>query len=689
MITAVLVFTMPHGLGILVAISALLPVGYSLQCTSCIGTLSCQGNSVTCPSDYVCASAYMKTTAGGNPVLDVIRSCQPVSKCFVFGSISVLTSTIKFWTSCCFNDNCIPTLTPLSPDSSQLNGVTCPTCISSSSTCDSGPTLRCTGIETVCAQHTVTVNNGIASFFASFRGCFSQSLCDVGSFSANIDGKQLTYTFLCPAVNPVALSSRSCILCHTSGTFCIGSSVICPTGYVCASVLQSVTRGNVQDSTFTRLCQPQSVCSKTGSISYLGGKLKMATSCCDSDNCTPAPPTLPVDNSEKNGVKCPSCSALNALTCDPSQDLYCTGSETQCAKNQRIIINGGMINQEVIVGCSTPAVCEVGGFFVNTSSLKLGMTFECSPAKSSASAAFSHGFKCTLVSLIMLIKYAFEKLPDDSTQPNGVVCKTCTANDAEWCDTEETMKCVGNETKCILQITSMTGTLTQQSVLRGCATQSICNIGNESNHPKYYLLNNFTMRSGLGLLCIFSVFAHTAFSLTCQKCVGMGTQSCDGLSVTCSADEACGASYTVTTANSTELKVYARDCLPKKHCDLQGSVTAITNTKVKMVMSCCFTDDCVPELPELPENNDEPNGLSCRTCYSVDSSWCSSTDTIACKGNENMCLLQSTKLRGIINVQTSYRGCSTKSICSIGSQSLASGGFNIDYSFLCTRTKYW
>ncbi|XP_053308585.1 phospholipase A2 inhibitor and Ly6/PLAUR domain-containing protein-like [Spea bombifrons] len=108
-------------------------------------------------------------------------------------------------------------------------------------------------------------------------------------------------------------------------------------------------------------------------------------------------------------------------------------------------------------------------------------------------------------------------LPDDSTQPNGVVCKTCTANDAEWCDTEETMKCVGNETKCILQITSMTGTLTQQSVLRGCATQSICNIGNESVITDGISVNVkiSCTNSGFGLYCDF--FFQTVAALVLIK----------------------------------------------------------------------------------------------------------------------------------------------------------------------------
>ncbi|CAN2388071.1 Phospholipase A2 inhibitor and LY6 PLAUR [Pristimantis euphronides] len=68
----------------------------------------------------------------------------------------------------------------------------------------------------------------------------------------------------------------------------------------------------------------------------------------------------------------------------------------------------------------------------------------------------------------------------DNTRENGLTCPTCTGNGVDWCDTGMTMGCTGNETMCILQYTKMSGTLSRESVLRGCATPTICNIGNQS-----------------------------------------------------------------------------------------------------------------------------------------------------------------------------------------------------------------
>ncbi|KAG8539378.1 hypothetical protein GDO81_020997 [Engystomops pustulosus] len=63
---------------------------------------------------------------------------------------------------------------------------------------------------------------------------------------------------------------------------------------------------------------------------------------------------------------------------------------------------------------------------------------------------------------------------------NGHICPTCTEDGVDWCDAGRTMSCTGDETMCILQYTNMSGTISRDSVLRGCATPTICNIGNQS-----------------------------------------------------------------------------------------------------------------------------------------------------------------------------------------------------------------
>ncbi|XP_075047634.1 phospholipase A2 inhibitor and Ly6/PLAUR domain-containing protein-like [Mixophyes fleayi] len=64
-------------------------------------------------------------------------------------------------------------------------------------------------------------------------------------------------------------------------------------------------------------------------------------------------------------------------------------------------------------------------------------------------------------------------LPADNLQTNGVNCTTCKGGTfSTWCNSEDTLKCTGNENHCLLMTDAM-------GARRGCATDSICSIGTE------------------------------------------------------------------------------------------------------------------------------------------------------------------------------------------------------------------
>uniref|UniRef100_A0A8C5QUT2 UPAR/Ly6 domain-containing protein n=1 Tax=Leptobrachium leishanense TaxID=445787 RepID=A0A8C5QUT2_9ANUR len=198
------------------------------------------------------------------------------------------------------------------------------------------------------------------------------------------------------------------------------------------------------------------------------------------------------------------------------------------------------------------------------------------------------------------------------------------------------------------------------------------------------------MRSVLRFLCVLSVLISTGYSLSCIKCMKMGESNCEGLSVTCSPDEACAASYSVSSSGGVKMfEAYLRDCVSKKDCDVKGSYTVVRNVQSKVASTCCYTDNCTPPRPILPEDNYEPNGLTCRVCFSPNSDWCSSTNTIDCQGDENMCILQSSRVKGPVTSITALRGCTTKSICDYGGRSAVVEGLSINVTMICTATKYF
>ncbi|KAG8540828.1 hypothetical protein GDO81_030244, partial [Engystomops pustulosus] len=69
------------------------------------------------------------------------------------------------------------------------------------------------------------------------------------------------------------------------------------------------------------------------------------------------------------------------------------------------------------------------------------------------------------------------ELPAISTAANGVVCPSCISVGSSWCDMVDTMQCTGDEKMCIAQTTD-TGSF--KVAFRGCATKTLCDIGDQS-----------------------------------------------------------------------------------------------------------------------------------------------------------------------------------------------------------------
>ncbi|XP_053308590.1 phospholipase A2 inhibitor gamma subunit B-like isoform X1 [Spea bombifrons] len=193
------------------------------------------------------------------------------------------------------------------------------------------------------------------------------------------------------------------------------------------------------------------------------------------------------------------------------------------------------------------------------------------------------------------------------------------------------------------------------------------------------------MRSVFGFFCTLSALLSTCYSLSCTKCFSLTTDFCTGPSITCPADQVCASSYTITIARGVRVsQVYSRDCVAKQYCTMKGSMGFAQNSRSSMSITCCSTDNCEPPQPTLPAENNWANGLVCRSCISPDSLWCYTDDTIRCTGDENMCLLQTTKIIGSVSSSIALRGCATKNICDFGRQAVTTDQVSININFQCT-----
>ncbi|KAM9299500.1 uncharacterized protein PAF06_016579 [Gastrophryne carolinensis] len=164
-----------------------------------------------------------------------------------------------------------------------------------------------------------------------------------------------------------------------------------------------------------------------------------------------------------------------------------------------------------------------------------------------------------------------------------------------------------------------------------------------------------------GIFFLVSTFAATGYSLSCTVCTSDSTTSCTGSNITCPSGSLCGSIYTTTAGKYI---LFLDLSLP--HLIIKAFIKVIVST-----------------------TNSTSNGLVCRTCATADSTWCYTSDTMTCTGNENMCILQTTKISvGSQSASAALRGCATKSMCDIGSQSQSAGGASTEVKFICTSGSF-
>ncbi|KAM4015674.1 phospholipase A2 inhibitor and Ly6/PLAUR domain-containing protein-like [Anomaloglossus baeobatrachus] len=189
------------------------------------------------------------------------------------------------------------------------------------------------------------------------------------------------------------------------------------------------------------------------------------------------------------------------------------------------------------------------------------------------------------------------------------------------------------------------------------------------------------MSSLIALLSLLSTLSATSYALLCTQCMSPSS-TCSGKSVTCPSGHVCGAAYSEFIYGGKKTASMLRSCTPSYECNTFSSITT-SKIQLRMVTSCCGTDDCTPSSPALPAKDTNPNGLVCQSCTAAKSIWCNSPHTIECTGDENTCFVQTTKLSGNFSDFSVMRGCATQSVCELGNRPEKMEGYSIDVKTIC------
>ncbi|KAM4015672.1 uncharacterized protein ACNLHF_002316 [Anomaloglossus baeobatrachus] len=189
--------------------------------------------------------------------------------------------------------------------------------------------------------------------------------------------------------------------------------------------------------------------------------------------------------------------------------------------------------------------------------------------------------------------------------------------------------------------------------------------------------------SCLLLICILWSSSATGSALLCTSCSSLTSSQCTGPSVTCDSGYQCASISSQTIYQGSLSPVSIRTCMPSSsQCGVTGSMNT-QQGRMWTAISCCNTDNCTPTIPSLPSVDSTLNGKVCSSCITTSSASCTSSNTMQCSGNENMCLLQSTQSTGLVPL-LGIRGCATKSLCDLGTQNFDVTGVTMQITFTCS-----
>ncbi|KAG8433707.1 hypothetical protein GDO86_012168 [Hymenochirus boettgeri] len=186
-------------------------------------------------------------------------------------------------------------------------------------------------------------------------------------------------------------------------------------------------------------------------------------------------------------------------------------------------------------------------------------------------------------------------------------------------------------------------------------------------------------------ISLFLSSISTGYALSCVHCRVEEENFCTGQEKRCPTwgDFVCASTSTLTIMEGFTRKTFSRSCEMRSSCGIAGSI-GYQKGKIKTSTTCCHADNCIPSTPVLPTENMQRVGLTCRSCTALDSKWCYTDETMECTGEEKRCILQSTTLSGSKSGTTTVRGCATKNLCDIGSQTHNFGDVQMRTDITCT-----
>ncbi|KAG8549431.1 hypothetical protein GDO81_021231 [Engystomops pustulosus] len=175
--------------------------------------------------------------------------------------------------------------------------------------------------------------------------------------------------------------------------------------------------------------------------------------------------------------------------------------------------------------------------------------------------------------------------------------------------------------------------------------------------------------------------------LMCTEC-DPSSSSCHGRMYICGQDQSCGFIFSQTKLSGNDVFHVEPHCVAPSDCGYKFSTSTGDSHRLE-VISCCDTSHCIPSNSTFlnERNNTSPNGLVCPTCSSYSSTWCETSNTVQCRGGEDMCFFHKTYEQGPGAQSSAERGCATKSYCDRDNYTDRHGALFHQETVTCTEAK--
>ncbi|KAM4651017.1 phospholipase A2 inhibitor and Ly6/PLAUR domain-containing protein-like [Discoglossus pictus] len=171
----------------------------------------------------------------------------------------------------------------------------------------------------------------------------------------------------------------SCVQCSSlSDAPCAGSVQNCSYSTdVCATTRIRNTGYSWHSSLYIRSCINPAECDKQGVVTGLYVKTLSSTTCCSIDKCSPPSPSLPVENSTKNGLVCPSYIDATMEACDIKNKTVCTGDQNRCVRYSTSTTMGASKSRLYLGGCSSESLCSNSNSYISAPGVTLDIKRKC------------------------------------------------------------------------------------------------------------------------------------------------------------------------------------------------------------------------------------------------------------------------------------------------------------------------